>query len=118
MYKTGVIQIYLMAAISFERYFLIHNPLRLKKLSKNIVLIIIIACFLMGIIWAALPNFGWSYYSLEGALTSCSVQWFERSFNVISFNITMFVFVFFIPLIVILFTNIKLILMVNLVQSY
>jgi hypothetical protein len=59
------------------------------------------------------PMFGWSHYSLEGALTSCSVEWFEKSFNVISYNISMFIFVYFIPLLIIFGTSLGLIILVK-----
>lgn len=71
-----------------------------------------ISVFLGGI-WAIFPVFGWSYYSVEGALTSCSVEWAERSFNVISYNVAIFIFVFILPFGVILVTNLKLLLIVS-----
>ena len=59
--------------------------------------------------------FGWSYYSLEGALTTCSVEWEDRSFNVVSYNIAMFALVYLFPLKVMLFTTVYLIIRVILV---
>lgn len=64
-----------------------------------------------------MPVFGWSYYSLEGALTSCSIEWHERSFNVISYNMTIFVATFIMPFGVIAITNIKLLLIVRLYNT-
>lgn len=67
----------------------------------------------IGLFWASMPLAGWSHYSLEGALTSCSVEWKERSLNVISYNITIFAIVYFVPVAIILFTSVKLLLIVS-----
>ena len=74
----------------------------------------IVLCIVLGLIWPVLPLFGWSYYTLEGGLTSCTVEWSERSFNVISYNIVIWVGGFFLPLIIIFYTNFKLIFIVSL----
>ena len=53
------------------------------------------------------PILGWSYYSLESGLVSCSVEYNEKSLNVISYNIGMFIFVFILPFGITTYTNIK-----------
>ncbi|CAF1051697.1 unnamed protein product [Brachionus calyciflorus] len=108
MYFIGCTSIYIMALISLERYFMIYNSLK-TKLNSNQVLFSILICVILGFIWAFLPLVGWSHYSLEGALTSCSVEWNERNFNVLSYNVTIFITVFFIPILIIIITNFKLI---------
>ncbi|CAF1150452.1 unnamed protein product [Brachionus calyciflorus] len=108
MYFIGCTSIYIMALISLERYFMIYNSLK-TKLNSNQVLFSIFVCGILGFIWAFLPIVGWSHYSLEGALTSCSVEWNERNFNVLSYNVTIFITVFFIPILIIVITNFKLI---------
>ena len=40
---------------------------------------------------------------------SCSVEWQDQSFNVKSYNITIFICAFFFPVIVIIITNLKVI---------
>lgn len=55
---------------------------------------------------------------MEGANTSCSVEWKERTFSVISYNVSMFVFVFFVPLAIIVFTNIRLITIIKSQKSW
>jgi uncharacterized membrane protein len=79
--------------------------------KTTIVILVISSIF--SLFWSIVPMFGWSHYSLEGTLTSCSVEWFERSLNVISYNISMFIFVFFIPLILIILSNIGLLTIVK-----
>ncbi len=80
----------------------------MKDLTYKIILLGVIACVLLGLFWSIMPLIGWSYYSLEENLTTCSVEWKNRSFNVLSYNICMFVFVFFLPLGLIIFTSYQL----------
>ncbi len=96
----------------YLRYYAIYKLLTVFENRLRINLTIIALCTFKGLFWASLPLFGWSYYSLEGALTSCSVEWTERSANVISFNITIFVVVYFVPVLGISFTSIKLVILV------
>lgn len=76
------------------------------------------SCFILGLIWATLPIFGWSHYSLEGVQTSCSVEWNEKNFNVLSYNVTILIAVFILPVSIIAYTNIRLILMVENIQFF
>ncbi|RNA28801.1 melanopsin [Brachionus plicatilis] len=112
MYLIGCTSIYIMALVSLERYCLIYNSFK-TKIDVHQVVFSVLLCFILGFIWAILPIFGWSHYSLEGAYTSCSVEWNEKSFNVVSYNITIFITVFIIPIAVISFTNLKLIFMIQ-----
>ena len=114
MYFVGCTQIYLMAAISYERFIIIYKPFTIKMIDFKGTYIGIAFCSLMGLIWAGAPLFGWSYYSLEGALTSCSVEWYERTPNVISYNMAIFITTFVVPVAVILTTNLRLLFIVNL----
>ena len=61
----------------------------------------------MGLVWSLAPLLGWSEYSLEGALISCSVEWNKRTVSVMSYNITIAVFVFVVPMLVFIITNIQ-----------
>lgn len=117
MYFIGCASIFLMMAISFERLYIIYCPMNIKLISLRTSLLTIAICLLFGFLWAAFPLVGWSRYSLEGALTSCSVEWNERSLNVISYNVAMFLFVYIVPLIVLVATNIKLIQIVRSFQT-
>lgn len=113
MYFVGCSSIYLMAAISFERFYINYKPLISKRYGTKVTKIVILSCVCLGLFWSLLPIFGWSKYSLEGTMTSCSVEWNERSFNVVSYNLAMFLFVFLIPLSVIITANVKLLFIVK-----
>ena len=85
----------------------------MKTVTYKTKILSIIACLLFGLLWPILPLFGWSYYTLEGGLTSCTVEWSERSSNVISYNVTIWIGGFFLPLVIIVYTNVKMLLIVR-----
>ena len=79
------------------------------RFNKRKAIILIILSILLGVSWSLYPLIGWSHYTLEGGLTSCCIEWSDRSLNVISYNITIFVFILFLPLIVIMCTSVRVI---------
>ena len=113
MYWVGCSQIYTMAAISLERFIIIFKPLSLKSITFKMSFVVMAICTFLGGFMASAPLFGWSYYSLEGSLTSCSVEWAERSTNVISYNIFIFCVSFCIPVCIIIPSNLKLLFIVS-----
>jgi hypothetical protein len=75
---------------------------------------IILFCAFLSALWAILPLVGWGYYSPEGVKMSCGIEWQDHSLNVLSYNMTVFVFAFFLPLMILVITNCKIIKRVNL----
>jgi c-opsin len=86
-----------MAAISFERYYSIYNPKQANKITFKLMLKLVMACFLASLFWSTMPLLGWSNYMLEDGATGCCIETREKSLNVQSYNLAMFVFVFMIP---------------------
>lgn len=113
MYFIGCMHIFLMTAISFERYYIIQKPMHMKKFKSKLMIQIVVGCVLMSFFWSAMPLFGaWSHYSLEEGRVGCCVEYREKSLNVISYNVAMFVFVFTIPFGFILVSNLRMLLIV------
>lgn len=98
MYSVGMMQIYLMTAITFERFYIIYKPMSIKNVNFKSTGLAVLGCALFSLFWSVTPLLGWSRYNLEGSLTQCGVEWHERSFNVTSYNISIFVFGFFAPI--------------------
>lgn len=108
MYTVGMFQIYLTAAISFERYYIIYKPMSIRDVNFKTCSIGIAACAAFALFWSVVPLFGWSHYTLEANLTSCSVEWAERSLSVVSYNFCLFVFGYIFPMGLIIYCNVKL----------
>lgn len=80
---------------------IIYRPQSIQKVTYLRVGFGIKLSIFYGIFWSMAPLFGWSHYSLESNNLFCSVEWKERTLNVLSYNVCMFIFVFFIPLVII-----------------
>lgn len=113
MYWIGCSSIYIFTAMSAERFYIVYDPMSLRKLNFKFYLKVVLGCISIGFFWSILPVIGWSHYSLEGAKTSCSVEWIEKSKNVISYNVIILLLVFFVPLVIMLIVNFKLVKIVS-----
>ena len=113
MYFVGCAGIYLMTAISIERYYVIYKPMGIKQITLRLKVALISACLMLGLLWPMLPLFGWSRYTFDASQVSCSVEWIEKSLNVVSYNVTIWIMVFLIPLVIMAFTNFRLIWIVS-----
>ena len=106
-------QVFLMTAISYIRYDILKNHKNEKSISSKIIINSVVISMALSLFWSVMPIFNWSYYSLEDGLVSCSVEYNEKSLNVISYNIGMFLFVFILPFGITIYTNMKSLLIVN-----
>ena len=107
MYFVGCTSIYLMAVISIDKLFIVYKPFMARHMSVGARLRIVFGCACAGLFWSSLPLAGWSYYSLEPSKTMCSVEWSTRSPSVTSYNVAMLLFVYIVPLCVIIVFNTK-----------
>lgn len=80
-----------------------------RKIRRHKEVIAMIFSLFSSLFWALMPFFGWSEYSLEGIMISCSVEWEKKTLSVISYNVTILILVYAAPIIVITFTNLKII---------
>lgn len=116
MYFVGCTSIYLLTALTYERFMFLRDHMICVRSSNNRNSYLkILICIFLGLFWSMLPLFGWSHYSLEGLKTSCSIEWNEKVANVLSYNITILIAVFLIPLALMIYFNFKLISMVSLI---
>ena len=76
-----------------------------RTVGKVFINISIVSSLAVSLFWAIMPFLGWSYYSYEGLGVSCSIEWNERSFSVISYNVTILLLTFILPLTCILLAD-------------
>ncbi|CAF0916452.1 unnamed protein product [Adineta steineri] len=86
-YFVGMVGLYLLTALSLNRYWIIVTPNREEFVTFKTAYISVFLSILGGLFWAVPPILGWNDYTLEGARTSCSIRWQDRTVNVISYNI-------------------------------
>ena len=118
MFFIGCTSVYLMTAISFERFYIMYKPLNIRKLNFKLANTVIGICLVIGLFWSLMPLLGWSYYIHEAGLISCAVEFKGTSWNVRSFIIAMFIFVFLLPFGTISISNIVLLFIVSFKSLY
>lgn len=67
----------------------------------------ILLCLFMSAFWSTMPFFGWSSYTKNGVETSCTPDWKSSEFGVVTYNFSVFVIVFLIPLFFMTAINLK-----------
>lgn len=89
---SGTVSICSLAAISFDRYYVIKFPLNMR-FTKFRAKICVIITWIYGVVFSAIPllNIGLGSYVPEGYLTSCSYDYLTDNYNA-----RLFIFVFFI----------------------
>ena len=70
----------------------------MKKIDYKSAGLVVAGCFGFSLLFTVPPLIGWSYYSLESSLIQCGVEWAERSWNVQSYNMTIFFFNYIVPI--------------------
>ncbi|KFV98203.1 Melanopsin, partial [Eurypyga helias] len=101
----GITSMITLMVIALERYFVITKPLAsVGVTSKKKALIILVGVWLYSLAWSLPPFFGWSAYVPEGLLTSCSWDYMTFTPSVRAYTMLLFCFVFFIPLIAIIYS--------------
>ncbi|XP_010080821.1 PREDICTED: melanopsin-A-like [Pterocles gutturalis] len=101
----GITSMITLMVIALDRYFVITKPLAsVGVTSKKKALIILVGVWLYSLAWSLPPFFGWSAYVPEGLLTSCSWDYMTFTPSVRAYTMMLFCFVFFIPLIAIIYS--------------
>ena len=106
----GFMQITLLASIACIRYFFV---VKNRSFGTYAAKLIVISCYAYSFIFALAPQFGWSRFVVEPLGTSCGPNWMGNDSRDVSYNITIFVMCFFLPLTMILYSYIMIFLKVR-----
>lgn len=112
MFFLGLTQLYLLCAVSVDRYIVIVKPLMTPKITHKVAYISIGICYLGGLLWSGLPFIGMNRYTYEGP-TFCSIDWFQRSVIDDVYVILIFAFCYVIPVILMAFCYINIYMQVS-----
>ncbi|XP_028324240.1 melanopsin-A-like [Gouania willdenowi] len=100
----GICSMITLTIIAVDRYFVITRPLTsIGVLSRKRALLVLVAAWIYSLGWSLPPFFGWSAYVPEGLLTSCSWDYMTFTPSVRAYTMLLFIFVFFLPLFIIIF---------------
>ncbi|XP_067091788.1 melanopsin-A [Osmerus mordax] len=100
----GICSMITLTVIAVDRYFVITRPLAsIGVMSRKRAFLILVGAWLYSLGWSLPPFFGWSAYVPEGLLTSCTWDYVTFTPSVRAYTMLLFIFVFFIPLIIIMY---------------
>ncbi|XP_022096856.1 rhodopsin-like [Acanthaster planci] len=98
---SGCAQIVGIAAVSLQRFFFVVKPFVARRLTTGGALVCVGFTWAYSLVAALPPALGWSEFVLEGAGTSCSVNWQTGSR---SYTFFIFVMILVLPLSIIVFS--------------
>ncbi|GFR69696.1 rhodopsin [Elysia marginata] len=107
VYFLGLTSLYLLAAISVDRYLVIVKPYSDFVVTQRAANLAVSVCVILGFFWALMPLVGWNEYTLEGIGIACSVNWYSQDAGHKTFIIFVFIFCFILPFVVMLFCYLK-----------
>nr|XP_046238806.1 pinopsin-like [Scatophagus argus] len=98
----GIVSLVSLAVLSYDRYstLMVYNK---RTADYRRPLLAVGGSWLYSLVWTLPPLLGWSSYGLEGAGTSCSVTWTEKSSSSHSYIICLFVFCLGLPVLVMVY---------------
>lgn len=100
----GCSSIWTMTMIAFDRYNVIVKGLAGKPLTINGAMLRILGIWLFSLGWTVAPVFGWNRYVPEGNMTACGTDYFSKDLLSISYLIMYSIWVYFLPLFLIIWS--------------
>ncbi|XP_072883626.1 vertebrate ancient long opsin a isoform X2 [Hemitrygon akajei] len=97
----GIVALWSLAVLAFERYFVICRPLGNVRLQGKHAALGIVFIWVFSFIWTIPPTFGWSSYTVSPIGTTCEPNWYSGEFNDHTYIIALFTSCFIMPLLVI-----------------
>ena len=97
VYCFGLSSMYLLTAVSVDRYIVIAKPMKATMITHRVAVIAVGICFAGGLFWSVMPLLGWSSYGQEPCMFACGLKWTEPSVANKTYIICIFIFCFAIP---------------------
>lgn len=105
-YLNGCVHMFMLMMISIIRYSTVLQSQVKKQTFHQHSYLAVLVCWLCGLIFAVPPLLNWNKYIPEGIGFHCGLDWFDRSISSRIYFLFMFLFVYFVPLIVLFVVNI------------
>ncbi|XP_023189669.1 opsin-5-like isoform X1 [Xiphophorus maculatus] len=106
----GLSSIYTLTVISFTRYIKGCHSTRAHRITRSSVFVSLLCIWVTAVFWSAAPLLGWGSYTDRGYGT-CEIDWSKASYSAVyrSYIISIFVFCFFVPVLIMLFCYVSII---------
>ncbi|CAL8368629.1 vertebrate ancient long opsin a [Gadus morhua] len=99
----GIVALWSLAVLSFERFFVICRPLGNVRLRGKHSMLGLLFVWTFSFVWTFPPVLGWNSYTVSKIGTTCEPNWYSTNMVDHSYIITFFVTCFILPLGVIIF---------------
>ncbi|XP_041699864.2 teleost multiple tissue opsin 2b [Coregonus clupeaformis] len=98
----GIVSLISLVVLSYDRYstLTVYNK---RGPNYRKPLLAVGGSWLYSLIWTVPPLLGWSSYDLEGAGTSCSVSWTQRTAQSHAYIICLFIFCLGLPIVIMVY---------------
>ena len=113
---VGLASIIQLAILVIERLITLRSPTPNIVTMKQIFQAVLVS-WLLAFLTCCFPLFGWSKYTFEGLGLHCSILWDTRSTGNLSFCLFLLILFYFTPLVAILGSYVKIILIVRLLYK-
>ncbi|XP_052469850.1 opsin-VA [Carassius gibelio] len=104
----GIVALWSLAVLAFERFFVICRPLGNIRLRGKHAALGLLFVWSFSFVWTIPPVLGWSSYTVSKIGTTCEPNWYSGNFQDHTFIITFFTTCFIFPLAVIIVCYCKL----------
>ncbi|XP_029950093.1 opsin-5-like [Salarias fasciatus] len=106
----GLSSINTLTVISITRFIKGCHPSQARHISKSSVLVCLLLIWIAAGFWSGAPLFGWGSYTDRGYGT-CEIDWAKANYSSVyrSYIISIFVFCFFVPVLIMLFCYVSII---------
>ncbi|KTG06758.1 hypothetical protein cypCar_00034357 [Cyprinus carpio] len=104
----GIVALWSLAILAFERYFVICRPLKNVRLGGKHAAMGLVFAWTFSFIWTIPPVLGWNSYTVSKIGTTCEPNWYSTDFYDHTYIITFFITCFILPLGVIIISYGKL----------
>lgn len=103
MYFMGLINMYIIMGIFFDRYIVIVKFLQVFKIIMCVVVVVCFVIWFQGFVWVVFLFLGWGRYMYEVGCIFCFVQWDIDDIEFVSYNIFIFIWSLFLLLMLIFY---------------
>ncbi|XP_043110640.1 vertebrate ancient long opsin a [Puntigrus tetrazona] len=94
----GIVALWSLAVLAFERFFVICRPLGNIRLRGKHAALGLLFVWTFSFVWTIPPVLGWSSYTVSKIGTTCEPNWYSGDLHDHTFIITFFVTCFILPL--------------------
>ncbi|XP_071145218.1 opsin-VA-like [Mytilus edulis] len=115
MYFGSISSMYILTAISVNRYIVIviKRTLSQKKVKYMQSILALVFCYIFGLFWSGIPFSGWTRYEYEAIGTTCSVAFNSADYLILSYNISIFIFCYLLPVLTMIYCYINIVRMIR-----